>query len=73
MLSPMCHFSETFLHHEFSDVSSNYLPEKMQIHIACICMIFLHCAFSNVSSKRLHKKRHSNIDYICLTFLHREF
>ena len=40
----------TFLHCEFSNVSSGCLPENRQSHIGCIWLTFLHCAFSNVQS-----------------------
>ena len=30
----------TFLHCAFSNESSNYLPEKRQSHIGCICLTF---------------------------------
>ena len=64
----MCHFSFTFLHRVFSNVSTNCLPEKRHSYICCSCLIFLHCAFSSVSSKRLYKKMQSHIGCICLTF-----
>ena len=50
-----------FLHCEFSNVPSNYLPEKRQSHIGCICLAFLRYEFSNVSSNRLPEKMHSHI------------
>ena len=43
-----------FHHCAFSYVFSKRLPEKMQSHIDCICLIFLHCAFSYVSSNRMN-------------------
>ena len=69
----ICPISLTFLHHVFSNVSSNGLPEKRHSHIGCICLTFLHCALSNVSSKRLHNRMQSHIGCICLTFLHCAF
>ena len=35
-----------FFSSEFSNVFSNYLPEQMQSHIGCICMISLQSEFS---------------------------
>ena len=49
----MCHFSLTFLHCVFSNVSSNGVHERMHNYTGCICLPFLHCAFSNVSSNYL--------------------
>ena len=40
------------------DGPSNWLPEKMQSHIGCICLTFLHCVSSNVSSSCLDQNRH---------------
>ena len=49
--------SLAFLHCEFSNVSSNCLPERMQSPIDCICMTFLHkivfCVFSALGSERV--------------------
>ena len=59
-----------FHHCAFSYVFSKRLPEKMQSHIDCICLIFLHCAFSYVSSKCLPQKMHSHIGCIWMTFLY---
>ena len=78
LLSPdltlyMCHFSLTFLHHVFSNVSSNCMPQKMQSHIGCIYLTFLQCAFSNVFSNCPHLRTHSHIGCICSTFLHYVF
>ena len=42
----------TFLHYSFSNVSSNYLRQRMHSHIGCI-FFSLHCVFSNVSSNHL--------------------
>ena len=50
----------------FSNVSSNRLPEKWQIHIGCNCLAFLHCSFSNGSSHCLPPKRQNHIGCICL-------
>ena len=66
----MCHFSLTFLHRVFLNVSPNCLPEKRHSHIGCICLIFLHCAFSNGSSKHFRKRTQSYIGCICLAFPH---
>ena len=41
----MGHFSLTFLDYVFSNVSSNFLPEKRHSHIGCICLALLHYAF----------------------------
>ena len=41
----------------FSNVFSNYLPERMHNHIYCICLTFLHCTFLNVSSNRMRIQR----------------
>ena len=60
----------TFRHYDFSNVSSNRLPDKMHSCIGCIYFTFLQCAFSNVSSNCLSQKKHSRIGCICLTFLH---
>ena len=57
----MYHFSLTFLHIVFSNVSSYYLPERMHSYTGCICLPFLRCVFSNVSSKRLHERMQSHI------------
>ena len=62
-----------FLQCAFSNVSSNWLPQKKHSRIGCICLTFLHCAFSDVSSNGFYEKRHSHIDCICLTFLHCAF
>ena len=59
-----------FLHCVFSNVSSNCLHQKMQIHTGCICLTFLHYVFSNASSKCLNKRMQSRIGCIYLTFLH---
>ena len=59
-----------FLHHVFSNVSSNHLHEKRHTHIGYICLTFLHCASSNVSSSCLPERMHSDIGHICLIFLH---
>ena len=61
------------LHCEFSNVSSNCLPEKRHSHIGCICSTFLRCVFSNVTSVHLDQSRHSHTGCICLTFLHCAF
>ena len=58
----------TFLQCAFSNVSSNYLREKMHNHTGCICLTFLHCAFSNVSSNDLCEKMHNHTGCICLIF-----
>ena len=58
----------SFLHCDFSNGSSNDLPERMHKHKGCICLSFLHCAFSNVSSKHLDQSRHNHIGCICLIF-----
>ena len=44
------------LHCAFSNVSSNFLPERRQNHSGCICLTFLHCGFSNESSNGLPVK-----------------
>ena len=53
------------LHSVLSNVSSNWLPMKMQSHIGCICLVFIQCALSNGPLQRMH----SPIGCICLTFL----
>ena len=72
--SKLCNFIgyiwSTFLHCEFSNVSSNGLREMMQSHTGCICLAFLHCEFSNVSSNPLLEQMHSHIGCIGSTFLH---
>ena len=49
--------SLAFLHCEFSNVSSNCLPQRMQSPIDCICMTFLHkivfCVFSALGSEQV--------------------
>ena len=57
-------------HYEFSNISSNCLPEMMHNHTGCICFAFLHCDFSNVFSNCPYEKMHSRIDCICWTFLY---
>ena len=69
----MGHFSLTFLDCVFSNVSSNFLPEKRHSHIGCICLALLHCAFSNVSSNYLLVRMHNHTGYICLSFPHCAF
>ena len=59
----------TFLCCAFSNVSSNYLPSRIQSHTGCICSTFLHCALLNAVSNCLPKRMHSHIGCICLTFL----
>ena len=62
---------ETIVALVFSNMSSNYIHEKIYKHIGCICLNFQRCLFSNVSSKRLHMKIYSNTDHtdcICMTF-----
>ena len=59
-----------FYHCAFSNVSSNYLPQRKHAHTGYICLAFLHCVFSNVSSNGLPEKMHSHIGCICLAFLH---
>ena len=59
-----------FIHSEFSNVSSNCLPEMRHNYIGCICLAFLHYVFSNVSSNCLPERMHNHIGCICLTFLH---
>ena len=56
-------------HYEFSNISSNCLPEMMHNHTGFICLTFLHCVFSNVSSNRLPLMMHNHIGCICLAFL----
>ena len=48
----MCPFSLPFLHHVFSNVSSDFMPERMHSHIGCIYWTFLHCVISNVPSEQ---------------------
>ena len=47
---------------------SNRLPERMQNHTGCNCLISLHCVFSNVSSKFLHRWMHNHTGCKCLFF-----
>ena len=54
----------------FPNVPSNCVPERMQTHIGCICIIFVHCAPSNVSSHCLQQMMQNHTGCICLTFLH---
>ena len=60
--------SLVFLHCEFSNVSSNRLPERMQSHIHCICFTFPHCVFANVFLQNLNKRKQNHIGWICLNF-----
>ena len=60
MQNHICCICSIFLH--CANVSSNCLPDKMQIHIGYICMIFLHCAFSHVSSYCLSEKMQIHIE-----------
>ena len=60
----------TFLHCAFSNVPSNFLPERRQSHTGCTCLSFLQCVSSNVSSNCLHLRMHNHTGCICLLFLH---
>ena len=64
----------TFHHCVSSNVSSNYLLERMHIRIGCICLSFLRCVSSNVSSNGLPVRMHGHI-VVCiyLTFPHYVF
>ena len=59
-----------FLHCASSNVSSNYLDQRMRSRTGCICLTFLHCVFSYVSSKNSGQSMQSHTGYICLPFLH---
>ena len=63
----------SFLHHGFSNVSSNCWDQYIQNHKGCIFLSFPHRAFSYVFSNCLDKRMHSRIGCICLSFLHRGF
>ena len=58
-----------FHHCALSYVSSKRLPEKMQSHICCICLVFLQCVLSNASPKLLLKLMHICKGNICWVFL----
>ena len=64
----------TFLYCGFSNVSVNFLHERMQSRmqslINFIYLTFLHCGFSNVSSNRLIGRMHSRKGCIWVAFLH---
>ena len=63
----------SFLHHGFSNWSSNGFSVKKHNRTGCICLAFLQCVFSNVSSNRLHEWMHNHTGCICLAFLHYAF
>ena len=60
----------TLPHCVFSNVSSNFLPQKRRSHIGCIWLTFPHYVFSNVPSNYyLHQRMLNHTGGICLTCL----
>ena len=61
-----------FLQCAFSNVPSNYLPERMHSYTGCICLAFPHYALSNVSSNYLPERRYIHTGCICEPSYHQD-